>query len=461
MQCPIFGPPKDFGPKVLPTRADILRCCQEVRRQKGCLSEKDKEPSFGDIADEVRSKLIVVWESASIPTVSEQRIRECLRNLHKKYTTLKNLLKSKTTSQSNKDEKIAAFKEYCSELFNIAACKCVDLSRCSCPKEKKVPAVEHAFYLDQRGKRLMGIASVDVSETKRIHKRAERNAKRGRLKRGEGGESVPTASASTSSSTIDMDIDLDSFFEEGEGDNPPPEIKVKVDASTDDDDFHDIPRRLVQRKSSQARLDLSEAAVVAQRYGISQRAAAHLSSSVLLAANQAGMISPDISQKVPDCLVIDKSKIRREKIKTGSKLKEESRYEDSIRGLYFDSRKDEILTVPGFIKEEHISLVAEPGSKYVGHVVTPWSHAQDECDSIYNYVTTELNGGFDAVVVMGCDGTNTNTGWKGGIIGLLEERLDRPLQWVVCLLHFNELPFRSLFVLLTDLPLVRTNTHGQ
>ena len=108
----------------------------------------------------------------------------------------------------------------------------------------------------------MGIASVDVSETKRIHKRAERNAKRGRLKRGEGGESVPTASASTSSSTIDMDIDLDSFFEEGEGDNPPPEIKVKVDASTDDDDFHDIPRRLVQRKSSHARLDLSEAAVV-------------------------------------------------------------------------------------------------------------------------------------------------------------------------------------------------------
>ena len=209
VQCPIFDPSKYFGPNVLPTRADVLQCCQEVRRQKGCLSEKDKEPSFGDIADKVRSKLIVIWESASIPTVSKQRIKECLTNLHKKYTTLKNLLKSKTTSQSNKDEKIAAFKEYCSELFNIAACKCVDLSRCSCPKEKKVPAVEHAFYLDQRGKRLMGIASVDVSEIKRIHKRAERNAKRGRLERGEGGESVPTASASTSASTIDMDIDLD------------------------------------------------------------------------------------------------------------------------------------------------------------------------------------------------------------------------------------------------------------
>ena len=73
-------------------------------------------------------------------------------------------------------------------------------------------------------------------------------------------------------------------------------------------------------------------------------------------------------------------------------------------------------------------MVTETGYKYIAHVVTPSSHAQDECDSIYNYVTTELNGGFDAVVVVGCDGSNTNTDWKVGIIHLVEERLDRPLQ---------------------------------
>ena len=33
----------------------------------------------------------------------------------------------------------------------------------------------------------------------------------------------------------------------------------------------------------------------------------------------------------------------------------------------------------------------------------------------------------------------------GGIIRLIETKLNRPLQWAVCLLHANELPFRDLF----------------
>ncbi|EFN75879.1 hypothetical protein EAI_04605, partial [Harpegnathos saltator] len=49
------------------------------------------------------------------------------------------------------------------------------------------------------------------------------------------------------------------------------------------------------------------------------------------------------------------------------------------------------------------------------------------------------------VDVLGCDGTNTNTGWKAGILRKLEELTRKPMQWAVCLLHFNELPFRALF----------------
>ncbi|CAG4961116.1 unnamed protein product [Colias eurytheme] len=45
----------------------------------------------------------------------------------------------------------------------------------------------------------------------------------------------------------------------------------------------------------------------------------------------------------------------------------------------------------------------------------------------------------------GCDGTVTNTGKYGGVIRLLEKRLQRPLQWIICLLHLNELPLRHLF----------------
>ncbi|KAK0058583.1 hypothetical protein Bpfe_011888 [Biomphalaria pfeifferi] len=45
---------------------------------------------------------------------------------------------------------------------------------------------------------------------------------------------------------------------------------------------------------------------------------------------------------------------------------------------------------------------------------------------------------------IGCDGTATNTGPAGGIIRLLEIKLGRPLQWLPCLLHANELPLCHL-----------------
>ena len=44
------------------------------------------------------------------------------------------------------------------------------------------------------------------------------------------------------------------------------------------------------------------------------------------------------------------------------------------------------------------------------------------------------------------DGTATNTGKFNGCIRLLEEALRRPLAWQICILHFQELIFRYLFI---------------
>lgn len=45
---------------------------------------------------------------------------------------------------------------------------------------------------------------------------------------------------------------------------------------------------------------------------------------------------------------------------------------------------------------------------------------------------------------IGCDETVTNTGKFSVVIRLFEKRLQRPLQWIVCMLHLNELPLRHL-----------------
>ena len=50
----------------------------------------------------------------------------------------------------------------------------------------------------------------------------------------------------------------------------------------------------------------------------------------------------------------------------------------------------------------------------------------------------------DDVAAIGCDDTAVNTGRKRGVIKRLEEYLNKPLQWLVCLLNKNKLPLRHL-----------------
>lgn len=98
----------------------------------------------------------------------------------------------------------------------------------------------------------------------------------------------------------------------------------------------------------------------------------------------------------------------------------------------------------GVIKvEEHIALVEEPGSLFFGHVALTQSRAIDIAKGIIGYMESH-SADFSNLMVIGCDGTNVNTGWKGGVIRLLETQLNKPLQWSVCLLHTNELPLRHL-----------------
>ena len=50
----------------------------------------------------------------------------------------------------------------------------------------------------------------------------------------------------------------------------------------------------------------------------------------------------------------------------------------------------------------------------------------------------------DEIKVVGADSTTIDTGYKNGAIRGLECQLHRPLQWIICSLHLNELPLRHL-----------------
>ncbi|GBL94833.1 hypothetical protein AVEN_197516-1 [Araneus ventricosus] len=84
---------------------------------------------------------------------------------------------------------------------------------------------------------------------------------------------------------------------------------------------------------------------------------------MLHAALKAVIISSGQSGDITSALIVDKNKIRREKLKVALNLKQRSTDNDPIKSLYFDGRKDETKTQTGILREQHISLVAEPNSR--------------------------------------------------------------------------------------------------
>ena len=116
----------------------------------------------------------------------------------------------------------------------------------------------------------------------------------------------------------------------------------------------------------------------------------------------------------------------------------------NFKSLYFDGERDVTLVnlkdgdkyYKKKIQEEHISILCEPNSKYIGHFTPSSGSALSIHQGIIKFLM-ENNTNLDSISAIGCDGTNVNTGTKGGIIRLLEKSLRRPLHWFVCMLMAN------------------------
>jgi len=102
----------------------------------------------------------------------------------------------------------------------------------------------------------------------------------------------------------------------------------------------------------------------------------------------------NIISKGDQSKVIDKNKIQRERKKNRLKMQHLDHENIQIlEGLYFDGRKDTTFVIDTkkgknirkTIKEEHVVLVQEPGSKYLGHVETASGHGYSIKTSIKTF----------------------------------------------------------------------------
>lgn len=189
--------------------------------------------------------------------------------------------------------------------------------------------------------------------------------------------------------------------------------------SDSDDNFR--PNTLLA-SSSQMRAKFTKTALAADRFGVSHRAAAAITSSF---AQDIGLVS-----KGDSSLVTDKSKIARVRLRVRSELQIGAQSESTmqVKGLYFGGRHDQTSFQKKrnnkyyrkTIVESHYCLIKEPGAKCIGYVTPKSGGATDIANAIFEHVYTKVPSGLSELLLVGSDGTAVNTGINGGVIRRLE-----------------------------------------
>lgn len=213
----------------------------------------------------------------------------------------------------------------------------------------------------------------------------------------------------------DNPISMEGIIEEDIGDHPP---VINENLLIDTNYGINLRSRRIEQTAQNVKwyniVELFEVAKIADRYGLSDRAAAAISTAalidfVIITANDKNF-------------VIDRNKIHRSRLKLRTTQLEKLNFDD-IEGLCMDGRKDITKVYKDNaikkIKEEHISFVQQPNSLFIGHK-TVKSNAADDIVASIEEILDEKSIPNGKITSIGSDGTNSNTGEDGGAIQKLE-----------------------------------------
>jgi len=365
----IFGYPAELPQFQLPTYEDAMKCFAWERKR--ITDQQTQEyPSNRSVCTIVAKKIISLWRKASIPTITEKKVVDRLLAFYEESRLGPGKKKQKKSKQAIPVEQRLKL------LFDNCTCKCSTLLQGKCTgkvKHEKVPQMEVNFLQDQRKARKMMIGGVDLKVTKINTKRLLRDSKRSSRKK--------------SSDSTDVE------YQEN-ADEEIPEENGGADTSSgrqNDKEYLPATRVLaeVEPSSSQMRKSLPHFAMAVSRTGVTPFSAPLLGSALL---EDLGLIIPDDKS-----LTIDRSKVICEKQKIGKSFQhKDADVAAPISALFFDGRKDKTLYQEVIGKsrhrrtrvEEHISLIEEPGSTFLGHVSPVNGRGSMIAESIFDYFSS-------------------------------------------------------------------------
>lgn len=392
----LFGEPEELDIDRLPTYGEILR---HYFFMYYAIFNENKHISYKDITSHVTDKVIGIWQRLPIQIIQRRSVFNKLNRFINEY-------KEATKSTSVLEEFACSLKN----VFNVSKCRCnLVTSNCICGG---IQLFMKTFMLDQFTNRQQTISAFI--------------------------ETLPQPSLTTRTrTTVTTEGNTsDDTWQPSQPDTPAMDVS---DVQLEDDSAP-----VNARGPYVGFIDLFNFAMQCDRFGVSDRAAAALSSAL--------MKDFDIKDKNKKTLVIDKSRVQRERNRCRNEILKKRFDSSTLLAFSFDSRKDESLVTEIInnkphtrkIKEPHMVVLREPDCRLIGHIVLEAEDAQTKTRQLINFFENN-NLPLDNLIAICSDGEPVNTGNQGGIIRLFEKHLQRELHWSVCLLHFNELPFRHLY----------------
>ena len=462
----LLGTAEEFNQNELPTLRAVLRHGLFLQEKAQLEEDRDRRNfPLDQLVKDIRRDVVSLWSRAN--NLFQPPVIFADSSIERKI-----MVAWKTAVETGKGKKKAKDKDKFFDkldfLFDIASCSCVispcvDVAcpgcsetvhhSCKCVREKKIPKKELAFMRSMREKRPSGkrasmmMSGNDQQETKRQRRLEERK------------ENENDRALKLEEKKRQQDLELKSRKEEQEEDEGLTKDKteksnVMLENQNQQAEIVNIGDQAPTQKRNM--MPITQTALAAVRYNVTNRQAAAVSSGFLHDLIKAGVVPPGNEH-----LAVDPKKLHRARETIMRELQasaDKHSGENDIICLMVDARIDRTKVrkyneetnkyYNTEEKEEHYTMTDETG-KYLGHFT---KETPDE-DSNMTPSESVAHQIFDWCVEYGVDetlnfiagdSTNSNTGHKGGVFFFLEQFLNRRLFWLVCQLHTNELKLRRL-----------------
>lgn len=332
----VLGEPADLDLGCLPKGTAVFNFYKKVRKD-GIQEGKWKEGAvtMDEVVKVVTESVGLVWSKTEIPSLCVKDLsaaeKEVSKVVKQGYTLLK------IPIPRRKED----FGEKLNCLLDLAVCKHADKQVCDCSAADRVPEAWCEYLADQRGPRKqVGLLNrlrlrestfspptVSAEERKEIEAEKQRRETR-RIKEMEREKAKMKSEREQGNlkRKVTFQSSSESEKEEGEGEN---ETETLEESESEWEDYE-------PRVSEENYLRLRNFSRECARYKLSNRAAAKLGNALLL---DVGVVS-----KSNYSLLLDHSKVRRERSRWGSKLEKRHAAGQLPGGLYADGKKCPTLT---------------------------------------------------------------------------------------------------------------------